>query len=92
MIVLHGSQMSIPSMGEIVGRLAETHKVYALELQGHGRTTDIERPIAYPNLAGDVAAFMDIIGIEKADIFGYSMGAITGLRLAIDHPERLISC
>lgn len=89
LIVLHGAYMNIPSMGEIVPRLAETHKVYALELQGHGRTTDIDRPITYPNLAGDVAAFMDAVGIEKADVFGYSMGAATGLRLAIDHPEKV---
>jgi pimeloyl-ACP methyl ester carboxylesterase len=89
MIVLHGSQMSIPSMGGIVARLAETHKVYALELQGHGRTTDIARPITYPNLAADVATFMDRIGIGKADVFGFSMGAMTGLRLAIDHPHKV---
>ena len=89
MIVLHGSYMNIPSMGEIVGRLAKTHRVYALELQGHGRTTDIGRPITYPNLAGDVAAFMEAVGIEKADVFGYSMGAATGLRLAIDHPAKV---
>lgn len=89
LIVLHGSQMSIPGMAEVVGRLAETHQVYALELQGHGRTTNIDRPITYPNLAKDVATFMDAVGIERADVFGYSMGAITGLRLAIDHPEKV---
>jgi pimeloyl-ACP methyl ester carboxylesterase len=89
LVVLHGSQMSIPSMGEIIGRLAETHRVYALEAQGHGRTTDIDRPITYPNLAEDVAVFMDVMDIEKADVFGFSMGAITGLRLAIDHPEKV---
>jgi pimeloyl-ACP methyl ester carboxylesterase len=89
MIVLRGSYMNIPGMGEIVGRLAETHRVYALELQGHGRTTDIDRPITYPNLAGDVAAFMEAVGIEKSDVFGYSMGTATGLRLAIDHPEKV---
>jgi pimeloyl-ACP methyl ester carboxylesterase len=89
MIVLHGGFMNIPMMGEIVGRLAQTHQVYALELQGHGRTTDIDRPITYPNLAGDVAAFMDAVGVEKADVFGYSMGAMTGLRLAIDFPEKV---
>lgn len=87
LIVLHGAYMNIPAMGAIIPKLAETHEVYALEFQGHGRTTDIERPITYPNLAGDVAAFMDAMGIEKADIFGYSMGAAAGLRLAIDHPE-----
>src|SRR5690606_22123541 len=87
LIVLHGAYMNIPAIGAIIPKLAETHEVYALELQGHGRTTDSERPITYPNLAGDVAAFMDAMGIEKADIFGYSMGAAAGLRLAIDHPE-----
>lgn len=89
LIVLHGAYMNIPAMGAIIPKLAETHEVYALEFQGHGRTTDIERPITYPNLAGDVAAFMDAMGIEKADIFGYSMGAAAGLRLAIDHPEKV---
>ena len=76
LIVLHGAYMNIPTMGAIIPKLAETHKVYALELQGHGRTTDIDRPITYPNLADDVAAFMDAVGLEKADVFGYSMGAV----------------
>jgi len=89
LIVLHGAYMNIPSMGEIIPMLAETHKVYALEFQGHGRTTDIDRPITYPNLADDVAKFMDAVGIEKADVFGYSMGSAAGLRLALDHPEKV---
>ncbi|WP_332699968.1 alpha/beta fold hydrolase [Devosia sp.] len=89
LIVLHGAYMNIPTMGEIIPILAETHTVYALEFQGHGRTTDIDRPITYPNLADDVATFMDSIGIEKADVFGYSMGAAAGLRLALDHPEKV---
>jgi pimeloyl-ACP methyl ester carboxylesterase len=89
LIVLHGAYMNIPSMGEIIPRLAGTHQVYALELQGHGRTTDIERPITYPNLADDVAVFMDSVGLKKADVFGYSMGAVTGLQLAIRHPEKV---
>src|SRR3546814_18867057 len=81
--------MNIPSMGAIIPRLAESHRVYAPELQGHGRTTDIDRPITYPNLADDVAAFMDAVGVEKADVFGYSMGAAVGLQLAIRHPEKV---
>lgn len=89
LIVLHGAYMNIPTMGGIIPRLATTHKVYALELQGHGRTTDIDRPITYPNLADDVAAFMDAVGLKKADVFGYSMGAIAGLQLAIRHPEKV---
>jgi len=89
LVVLHGAYMNIPAMGAIIPRLAETHKVYALELQGHGRTTDIDRPITYPNLADDVAAFMDAVGLKKADVFGYSMGAAAGLQLAIRHPAKV---
>ncbi len=89
LIVLHGAYMNIPTMGAIIPRLARTHKVYALEFQGHGRTTDIDRPITYPNLADDVAAFMDAVGLQKADVFGYSMGAGAGLQLAIRHPEKV---
>ncbi len=89
LIVLHGAYMNIPSMGEIIPKLAETHQVYALEFQGHGRTTDIDRTITYPNLADDVAAFMDAVGLETADVFGYSMGAAAGLQLAIRHPEKV---
>ena len=89
LIVLHGAYMNIETMGAIVPKLAATHKVYALEFQGHGRTTDIDRPITYPNLADDVAAFMDKVGIAKADVFGYSMGAAAGLQLAIRHPDKV---
>jgi len=56
LIVLHGAYMNIVSMGAIIPKLSAAHKVYALELQGHGRTTDIDRPITYPNLADDVTA------------------------------------
>lgn len=52
LVVLHGAYMNIPAMGAIIPRLARTHRVYAVELQGHGRTTDIDRPITYPNLQG----------------------------------------
>ena len=88
-VVLHGAYMDIPTMGAIVPMLAKTHRVYAVELQGHGRTTDIDRPITYPNLADDVAAFMDAVGLAKADVFGYSMGAVAGLQLAIRHPAKV---
>jgi pimeloyl-ACP methyl ester carboxylesterase len=89
LIVLHGAYMNIPSMGAIIPKLAETHKVYALEFQGHGRTTDLDRPITYAALADDVAAFMDKMGLAKADVFGYSMGGQAGLQLAIRHPPKV---
>ena len=89
LLVLHGAYMNIPTMGAIIPQLATTHTVYAVEFQGHGRTTDIDRPITYPNLADDVAAFMDVVGLQTADVFGYSMGAEVGLQLAIRHPAKV---
>ncbi|MBI1403288.1 MAG: alpha/beta fold hydrolase [Porphyrobacter sp.] len=89
LIVLHGAYMNIPQMGEIIPVLARDHTVYALEMQGHGRTTNIDRPITYENLADDIAVFMDKTGLPKADIFGYSMGAGAALQLAIRHPAKV---
>jgi len=89
LVVLHGAYMDIPTMGGIIPRLAESHRVYALEFQGHGRTTDIDRKITYQNLADDVAAFMEAVGLAKADIFGYSMGGQAALQLAIRHPAKV---
>lgn len=89
MIVLTGAHMDIMSMGKIIPMLAEIHQVYALEFQGHGHTEDIDRPITYQNLADDVVDFMDAVGIEKADVFGYSMGGQVGLKLAISHPQKV---
>lgn len=88
-IVLHGAYMSIPAMGDIVPMLAEARRVFAIELQGHGRTEDIDRPITYPALADDVAAFMDAMNLSRADIFGYSMGAAVGFQLAVRHPAKV---
>jgi pimeloyl-ACP methyl ester carboxylesterase len=89
LVVLHGAYMNIKTMGAIIPKLAETRRVYAIEFQGHGRTTDIDRPITYPNLADDVAVFMDKVGLKKADVFGYSMGAAAGLQLVIRHPDKV---
>jgi pimeloyl-ACP methyl ester carboxylesterase len=88
-VVLHGAYMNIPSMGAIIPELAKTRRVYAIEFQGHGRTTDIDRRITYQNLADDVATFMDSVGLANADIFGYSMGGQAALQLAIRHPEKV---
>jgi pimeloyl-ACP methyl ester carboxylesterase len=88
-IVLPGAHMNIITMGKVIPLLAETHQVYALEFQGHGRTNDIDRPVTYENLADDVAAFMDAVGLERADVFGYSMGAGAGLQLAVRHPGKV---
>ncbi len=89
LVLLHGAHMNIETMGRIVPMLAQTHRVYALELQGHGRTTDIDRPITYENLADDVAAFMDAVALTKADVFGYSMGGGVALQVGIRHPGKV---
>jgi pimeloyl-ACP methyl ester carboxylesterase len=89
LIVLTGAHMDIITIGKIIPMLAETHQVYALEFQGHGHTEDIDRSITYENLAEDVADFMDAVSLKKADVFGYSMGAQVGLRLAISQPQKV---
>jgi pimeloyl-ACP methyl ester carboxylesterase len=81
--------MSIESMKPVLDRLAEDRQVIALESQGHGRTADIERPITYEQMADDVAAAMEDLGFQQADVFGYSMGGGIALQLAIRHPARV---
>jgi pimeloyl-ACP methyl ester carboxylesterase len=87
LVVLHGAYMTIDAMGEIVPALAETRQVIAVELQGHGRTADIDRPLSYEQMADDVAALLRHLEIEEADVFGYSMGGGVALQVAIRHPE-----
>ena len=87
LVVLHGAYMTIGAMGPIVPGLAETRQVIAVELQGHGRTADVVgRPITYEGMADDTAALLRHLGIEKADVFGYSMGSGVALQLTIRHP------
>ncbi len=86
LILLHGAYMTIGTMGEVVPYLAETRQVIAVELQGHGRTADIDRPLSYEQMADDVAALIEYLGIEEADVFGYSMGGGVALQIAIRHP------
>jgi pimeloyl-ACP methyl ester carboxylesterase len=63
--------------------------VIAVELQGHGRTADIEREFSYESLADDVAALLDHLKIPKADLIGYSMGGGVAMQCAIRHPEKV---
>jgi pimeloyl-ACP methyl ester carboxylesterase len=78
--VLHGAYMTIGTMGEVAPGLSETRRVIAVELQGHGCTADIDRPLTYEQMADDVAALIGHLGIEQADVFGYSMGAVSPFR------------
>jgi pimeloyl-ACP methyl ester carboxylesterase len=87
LVLLHGAYMTIDLMGEVVPALAETRQVIAVELQGHGRTADIDRPLIYEQMADDIAALLRHLVIEKADVFGYSMGGGVAFQVAIRHPE-----
>jgi pimeloyl-ACP methyl ester carboxylesterase len=87
LVLLHGAYMTIDAMGEVVPALAETRQVIAVELQGHGRTADIDRPLTYEQMADDTAALLRHLGIEQADVFGFSMGGGVALQVAVRHPD-----
>lgn len=89
-VVMHGAYMNADTMLPLVQLLAQTREVISVDLQAHGRTTDIaDRPLSYESMADDVAALLESLGIEKADVFGYSMGGGTALQIAIRHPEKV---
>ncbi len=88
LVLLHGAFSAIgTSFGQLLPGLARTRQVIAFELQAHGRTADIDRPLSLEGMADDVAAALPQLGIERADIFGYSTGAAVALRVAIRHPD-----
>ena len=89
-VLLHGSFMTISNNWTgWIGELSKTRKVIVLEMQGHGRTADIERDFSYENLADDVAALLDYLRIPSADLIGYSMGGGVAMQCAIRHPEKV---
>ncbi len=87
LILLHGGVVGIIMFGPNLPALARARRVIAVELQGHGRTTDIDRPLSFEAMADDVAALMGHLGIERADVMGLSLGAQVALQTAIRHPE-----
>jgi pimeloyl-ACP methyl ester carboxylesterase len=88
LVLLHGAFSAIgTSFGLLLPELARSRQVIGFELQAHGRTADIDRPLSIEQMADDVAAALHYLGIEQADVFGYSMGASVALHLVIRHPE-----
>jgi pimeloyl-ACP methyl ester carboxylesterase len=88
LVLLHGAFSAIgTSFGKVLPGLAKSRQVIAVELQGHGRTADIDRPLTLEGMADDTAAALRQLGVEKADIFGYSMGSGVALQIAIRHPQ-----
>jgi pimeloyl-ACP methyl ester carboxylesterase len=90
LVLLHGSYMTISNNWTgWIGEFSKTRKVIAVEMQGHGRTADINRDFSYENLADDIAAMLDYLKIKQADLLGYSMGGGVAMQVAIRHPEKV---
>lgn len=88
LVLLHGAFSAIgTSFGKLLPGLASNRQVIAFEMQGHGHTADIDRPLSLEGMADDVAAAIRQLGIEPADIFGYSTGAAVALHVAIRQPQ-----
>ena len=88
LVLLHGAISAIgTSFGAFLPALARTRQVVAVELQGHGHTADIDRPLTIGQMAEDTVGLLAHLGIDEADLFGYSMGAGVALQVAVRHPE-----
>jgi pimeloyl-ACP methyl ester carboxylesterase len=89
LVLLHGGLGSGGMFAPVLPILADNHEVILPDLQGHGRTADIDRPIDHRLMADDIAALMDHLGIEQADVVGYSLGGGVALFTAVKHPEKV---
>ena len=89
MILLHGGLMSGETFEPILPSLSERHEVITVDLQGHGRTADIDRPIDIRLMADDIAALIDHLGLEKPDLVGHSLGGGVAFFTASKYPEKV---
>ena len=89
LVVVHGGYGTTGMFGSVLDRLAVDRRVVAVELQGHGHTPDVDRPFTWEALGDDVAAVVPALGLERADLLGYSLGGGVCLQAAIRHPERV---
>ena len=87
LVLLHGGLGAIEMFGPNLPALAKGRQVIAVDLQGHGRTADIDRPLSVQFMADDVAALIKHLGLQRADIMGYSLGGGVALLTASRHPE-----
>lgn len=86
LILLHGGIGSVEMFTPSLQVLTQRRMVITVDLQGHGRTADIDRPIRYELMADDIAELIKLLRIKQADIMGYSLGGGVSLRTAIQHP------
>src|SRR4051794_29350949 len=89
LVLLHGGLGAAELWAPVLPALAAGRRVIAVDLQGHGRTADVDRPFRPETMADDVAALIEHLGLERTDVMGYSLGGLVALRTAIQHPERV---
>jgi pimeloyl-ACP methyl ester carboxylesterase len=89
LVLIHGGLTTIGQMQGWVQPLAKTRCVIAVELQGHGRTADTDRPMSFPVMGDDIAALLDHLNIPKADLVGHSFGGASALRATIQHRDKV---
>ncbi|GAB3981375.1 alpha/beta hydrolase [Actinoallomurus acanthiterrae] len=87
LVLLHGGLGAGELYGPTLSALAENRRVITVDLQAHGRTADIDRPLRPETMADDIAALITHLGLTDADVMGYSLGAKVALRTAIQHPQ-----
>jgi pimeloyl-ACP methyl ester carboxylesterase len=89
LVLIHGGLTTIGEMQGWVQTLAKTCEVIAVEMQGHGRTADTDRPMTFTAMGDDIAALLDALKIPKADLVGHSFGGASAIRAAIQHPQKV---
>lgn len=90
LLLIHGGLCTIEvCFGPLIEKLQASRQVIAVELQGHGHTADIDRPLRGPLLASDMSTLLKQLKIEKADVLGYSIGADVAYELAKSAPEQV---
>ena len=89
LVLLHGGLGAGAMFGAIMPALSADRRVITVDLQGHGGTADVDRPLRPETMADDVAALIEHLGLPRADVMGYSLGGVVALRTAIQHPERV---
>lgn len=87
LILLHGGLGAGSMFGANLPALSANHQVIAVDLQGHGRTADIDRPLRIEHMADDVAALIEHLGLGRVDIMGYSLGGGVALQVGLRHPH-----
>jgi pimeloyl-ACP methyl ester carboxylesterase len=86
LLLLHGGVAASEVFDPLVPALAAGRRVITVDLQGHGRTRDVARPLRYEAMADDVAGLVDHLGLGRVDLLGYSMGGGVALQTAFRHP------